>query len=40
MRWNRVSISLILICLATPPVGAFAQNLPDERETQAIAKEA
>jgi hypothetical protein len=30
----------MLICLAMLPVGALAQDLPDERETQAIAKEA
>jgi hypothetical protein len=37
MTSNRVLICLMLIGLAMLPVGALAQDLPDELETQAIA---
>jgi hypothetical protein len=40
MKSNQVLTCLILICLAMLPVVVLAQDLPDERETQAIAKEA
>ena len=40
MRSNQVFTCLMLICLAMLPVGAVAQDLPDEGKTQAIAKEA